>query len=348
MKILNFLFILFLANIALNPSANACTRVVYKGPESTVITARSMDWKTEIDANLWVFPKGIERNGEVGPLSIKWTSKYGSLIASAWDIATADGINEKGLVANVLWLVESEYPTFNPSGSKSGMSISLWAQYVLDNFATVAEAVDYLKDEPFVLVSDYIPGTDKFTTLHLSISDAQGDNAIFEYINGKLVIHHDPSYTVMTNSPIFEQQLALNEYWKGIPGTVMLPGTNRAADRFVRASYYIQAIPQTSDVRTAVASVFSVIRNSSVPFGISSETEPNISSTRWRSVSDQKNLVYFFETALTPNTFWVNLKNFDLSAKGKTMKLDMSNFVTFNGDASKLFKATTPFKFLGI
>lgn len=80
-----------------------------------------------------------------------------------------------------------------------------------------------------------------------------------KYINGKLVIHHDPSYTVMTNSPVFEQQLALNKYWQGIPGTIMLPGTNRAADRFVHASYYINAIPQTDDERVAVASVFSVI-----------------------------------------------------------------------------------------
>lgn len=307
-----------------------------------------MDWKTEIDANLWVFPKGMQRNGEVGPLSVKWTSKYGSIIASAWDIATADGMNEKGLVTNVLWLVESKYPQFDPNGTKQGMSISLWAQYVLDNFATVEEAVNGLKDEPFVLVSDYIPGTEKFTTLHLSVSDALGDNAIFEYINGKLVIHHDPSYVVMTNSPVFEQQLALNEYWKGIPGTVMLPGTNRAADRFVRASYYIHAIPQTNDIRTSVASVFSVIRNCSVPFGISSETEPNLSSTRWRSVSDQKNLVYFFETALTPNTFWVNLKDFDLSEKGKVMKLNLDNFETYSGKANSSFKSTPAFKFLGL
>ena len=76
----------------------------------------------------------------------------------------------------------------------------------------------------------------------------------------------------------------------------MLQGTNRAADRFARASFYIHAIPQTDDMRVSVASVFSVIRNCSVPFGISSEVEPNISSTRWRSVSDQKNLVYYFET----------------------------------------------------
>lgn len=348
MKILNAFLITILLSIISDISVQACTRVVYKGPEKTVITARSMDWRNEIDPNIWILPKGIQHTGEVGPLSVKWTSKYGSIVASAWDIATTDGMNEKGLVANLLWLGESEYPKFNPKGAKKGMSISLWAQYVLDNFASVQEAVNYLKDEPFIIVSDYIPGTERFTTVHLSISDAMGDNAVFEYINGKLVIHHDPSYVVMTNSPVFDQQLALNEYWKGIPGTVMLPGTNRAADRFVRASYYIHAIPQTSDIRTSVASVFSVIRNCSVPYGISSESEPNISSTRWRSVSDQKNLIYFFETVLTPNVFWVNLKKFDLSEKGKVMKLDLSNYATYSGKADNSFKPSPIFNFLGL
>lgn len=326
----------------------ACTRVVYKGPNGNVITARSMDWKDEIQANIWAFPRGMQRSGEVGPRSVEWTSKYGSVISSAWDIATVDGLNEKGLVANVLWLVESEYPKFDPKGSKKGISISAWAQYVLDNYATVAEAVKALKNEPFVIVSDYVPGTKKFTTLHLSISDAKGDNAIFEYIKGKLMVHHNSSYTVMTNSPLFNEQLTLDNYWKSVPGTMVLPGTNRAADRFVRASYYINAIPQTEDTRIAVASVFSVIRNCSVPFGISSATEPNISSTRWRSVADQKNLVYYFETALTPNTFWVNLKDFDLSNRGKVMKLDLSNYATYNGKTNSFFKETKAFKFLGI
>ncbi|MCP1995774.1 linear amide C-N hydrolase [Flavobacterium sp. HSC-61S13] len=343
-----FLLFLIFTIVGFWNSSYACTRVVYKGPNGTVITARSMDWKDDIQANLWVFPRGMQRSGEVGPNSVKWQSKYGSVISTAWDIATADGMNEKGLVANILWLVESKYPKFDGKGSEKGISIATWAQYVLDNFATVGEAVKHLEKEPFVVVSDYIPGTQKFTTLHLSISDAQGDNAIFEYINGKLMIHHDASYTVMTNSPVFEEQLALNSYWKGIPGTIMLPGTNRAADRFVRASYYINAIPQTDNVRHAIASVFSVIRNCSVPFGISSEQEPNISSTRWRSVSDQKNLVYYFETVLTPNTFWVDLKDFDLSTKGKVMKLSLDDYKTYNGKTNKEFKVAEPFKFLGI
>ena len=57
-----------------------------------------MDWKDEIDANLWAFPHGMQRDGNVGANSIKWTSKYGSVITSAWDIATTDGINEKDLL----------------------------------------------------------------------------------------------------------------------------------------------------------------------------------------------------------------------------------------------------------
>jgi penicillin V acylase-like amidase (Ntn superfamily) len=341
-------FMLLLLSVYLYTPSEACTRVVYKGPNGTILTARSMDWKDEIQPNLWVFPRGMQRSGEVGAQSLHWTSKYGSVISSAWDIATTDGMNEKGFVANVLWLVESEYPTFNPQSDKKGLTIAAWAQYFLDNFATVNEAVRHMQNEPFIIVSDYIPKTKKFTTLHLSVSDATGDNAIFEYIEGRLVIHHDTSYTVMTNSPVFEKQLALNDYWKGIPGTIMLPGTNRAADRFVRASYYINAIPQTTDTRIAVASVFSVIRNCSVPFGITSPTEPNISSTRWRSVSDQKNLVYYFETTLTPNTFWVNLKDFDLSPKGKVLKLDLENNKTYHGKSNHEFKPAKPFKFLGI
>lgn len=338
-----------LATIILgNTIADACTRVVYKGPENTIVTARSMDWKDEIDANLWIFPRGLEKDGAVGKNSIKWTSKYGSVITSAWDIATTDGINEKGLVTNILWLVESQYPKFNPQGNKKGLTIAAWAQYALDNFATVKEAVDELSKEKFTIVSEYVPGTTKFTTLHLSISDATGDNAIFEYIDGKLKIHHNPSYTVMTNSPVFDQQLAINTYWQGIPGTIMLPGTNRAADRFVRASYYINAIPQTTDTRTAIASVFSVIRNCSVPFGISSEEEPNISSTRWRSVSDQKNLVYYFETVKTPNTFWVDLKKVDFSKEADVKRLSVSKNETYSGDTSSSFTKTASFKFAGI
>lgn len=75
--------------------SKACTRVVYQGPNKTILTARSMDWQTEIPANLWVLPRGMERNGEVGTGSVKWKAKYGSVVTSSWDIASSDGMNEK-------------------------------------------------------------------------------------------------------------------------------------------------------------------------------------------------------------------------------------------------------------
>lgn len=341
--------IIILLIIAYNPYlSEACTRVVYKGPNDLIITGRSMDFSLEIPANQWVFPRGIKRNGAVGPNSIEWQSKYGSLAVSSWDISTTDGMNEKGLVANMLWLVESEYPEFEKEGNKDGMAISLWAQYVLDNFATVEEAVCALEQETFSVVSDFIPGTDKFTTVHLSISDALGDNAILEYIKGKLVIHHDPSYTVMTNDPAYEQQLAIAKYWANIPGKTFLPGSVTAPDRFARASFFINAIPQTDNTQIAVASVFSVIRNVSVPYGFEIEGFPNLSTTRWRAVADQKHLIYYFETALTPNTFWVDLSKLDFSENAAVKKLELSNNQTYSGESSTHFETSKPFEFIGL
>jgi choloylglycine hydrolase len=347
-KISSLLVIGLIASIGYVHESNACTRVVYKGPDNTVLTGRSMDFSIEIPGNHWIFPRGMKRNGEVGKNSIEWVSKYGSLAVSSWDIATTDGMNEKGLVANLLWLVESEYPTFDKEGSDKGMAISLWAQYVLDNFATVAEAVESLRKESFAIVSDFIPGTDKFTTVHLSISDTKGDNAILEYINGKLVIHHDPSYTVMTNDPAYEKQLAIAKYWENIPGKTFLPGSVTASDRFVRANFFINSIPQTDNTRVAVAGVFSVIRNVSVPYGFEIEGFPNLSTTRWRAVADQKNLVYYFETALTPNTFWVDLKKIDFSQTASVRKLDLSDNKTYSGEASGEFVNAKPFQFMGL
>lgn len=339
-----------LAAASMLPAAWACTRVVYHGAAGQVITARSMDWKSDITSNLWVLPRGMQRSGEAGRNSLRWTSRYGSLVTSGYDVSTTDGVNEAGLHANLLWLAESEYPRFD-ANSKPGLTIAAWAQYVLDNFASVAEAVAALQLEPFTLVTDNVPGENRLTTLHLSMSDASGDSAIVEYIGGRQVIHHSRSYQVMTNSPHFEQQLALNAYWQQIGGTTMLPGTNRAADRFARAAFYVNAVPKDPDPNKALASVFSVIRNVSVPYGISTPNEPNISSTRWRTVFDHQRQLYFFESALTPNTFWVDLKALDFSAeRGKVLKLDLgpNQDHPYAGNATRAFQPAEPFRFLGL
>jgi choloylglycine hydrolase len=320
-----------------------CTRVVYLGPEETVFTARSMDWVEDIRTNLWALPRGIARDGAAGPRSLRWTSRFGSIIATGYDVGTTDGMNEAGLVANMLYLAEAEYAV--DDGSRPLLSISLWPQYVLDCFSTVAEAVVALRAEPFVLLAPMIPNGSP-ASLHLSLSDASGDSAIFEYIGGKLIIHHGRQFQVMTNSPIYDEQLAINRYWEFIGGFTWLPGTNRAADRFARASFYINAIPQTPNIQLSLASVFGVIRNVSVPLGIDTPGQPNISSTRWRSVSDHKRLVYYFDSATSPNTFWVPLRDLPLEEGAPVQKLELGNAHFYSANAVGSFVPSEPFRFL--
>lgn len=326
--------------------SSACSRAVYTGNEGIVVTGRTMDWKTPMESNLWAFPRGIERNGEVSGNSLKWTSKYGSVVTSAFEICSTDGINEEGLVANILWLVESKYPTRDKQ--KPGLTIAAWVQYILDNFATVDEAVKAMESNSFQVVTTNVPGETRQATLHLSVSDASGDNAVFEYIDGKLNIYHNKDYKVLTNSPVYNEQLALAKYWEQVGGLDFLPGTNRAADRFARANFYINILPKTSDTKLAIASVFSVMRNVSVPYGISTPDQPEISSTQWRSVSDSRNKIYFFEETLTPNTFWVDLKKLNLSKGAPTLKLELANGETYTGETSSSFKEAKPFQFLPI
>lgn len=337
------------------PSAEACTRALFVGSDGVTITGRSMDWLEDLHSDLWAFPKGMARDGAAGPQSIAWTSKYGSLIVSGYNAGTADGMNEKGLVANMLYLDESDYG--KPEGNKPVMSISLWAQYVLDNFASVSEAVAALRQEPFRIIAPILPNGVP-AQMHLSISDAEGDSAVLEYIDGKLVIHHGKQYNVQTNSPTYDQQLALNAYWKTIGGLIFLPGTNRSADRFARASFLIEAIPKKSDpayitavpdgtfINQAVASVLSVIRSVSVPLGITTPGEPNISSTIWRTVANQKDKVYFYDSSTSPNAFWVALSDLDLKSGAPVKKLSLTGGKVYSGNAVDRFEVSKPFAFL--
>lgn len=320
--------------------ARACSRCVYLGPGGGVIVARSMDWMEDTRSNFYVFPRGMARDGAAGANSIAWTSRYGSVVGTIYDVAAVDGMNEEGLVANILYLAESDYG--KPDGARPTLCISQWAQYVLDRYATVAEAVEALRAEPFVIVAPTLPNGSPATG-HLAITDPTGDTAVFEYVDGKLAIHHGRQYQVMTNSPTFEKQLAIDAYWKEIGGEAMLPGTHRAADRFVRASYYLKAIPEIADDRQAIAATTSVIRSVSVPLGIATPGEPNIASTLWRSIHDLRNRTVYIDSAVSPTVFWVSLSALDFSEGAPVKKLALSGGETYSGEASSELRDSEPF-----
>ena len=126
------------------PWRDACTRAVYFGKEKQTVTGRSMDWVEDMQTNLWAFPRGMKRDGGLGKGSLEWTSKYGSIVASVYEGGSADGMNEQGLVANMLYLAESEYPS--DDDKRPGVCISAWTQYFLDNFSSVEDAVTEAKE----------------------------------------------------------------------------------------------------------------------------------------------------------------------------------------------------------
>jgi len=321
--------------VSANPGpTDACTRALYVAKDGTVIVGRSMDWGEDMLSNMWVLPRGMTRDGRGGANTISWTSKYGSLIVTAYDIGTAEGMNEKGLVVNELALVESDYGT--PPAGATVISLSTWPQYVLDNFATVAEAVADLRQEKF-RVQTVVLGTGRPANMHLVISDATGDSAVFEYVEGKLVIHHGKQYRVVTNSPTYDRQLAIMEYWKDAGGTsTSLPGTSRAADRFVRTSFlldvlpgeasptYISGTPRQSFTFQAPMAVLSLMRSVGTPLGFADEEQPWVSSTIWRTVSDSTNRVVIFDSALTPATFWVKFDDLDLKPGAPVKRLHLA------------------------
>ena len=304
------------------PGASACSRMLSAANGQAVLTARNMDWPVDAGTSLWVLPRGIQRDGMAGKNSVKWTSKYASIVtASAWlpsgKSAVSDGMNEKGLVANMLWLDPSDYGKRDEK--IPGLSLALWGQYILDNFETVAEAVKALESSTVQIVGQAIPvtvpgagTTMSAAVLHLSLTDKSGDSAIVEYINGKQVVNHDRKYTIMTNQPSFDEQQENLRQYQGFGGAKPLPGTTEPADRFVRAA--------------------------SQPFRVSGDPKhPYAGATIWTSIADSSFGSYYLAMAVSPFIIWANFADFNLEPGAPAMKLDLRNNPDYHGNAAKQF-----------
>jgi len=320
-----------------------CTRVLYVGQGDLVITGRSMDWMIPTGSNIWALPAGLTRDGAAARNSFSWTSAHGSVVSTMYDGVTVDGVNDAGLGANALYLAAAEYP--ERDAAVPGLSVAAWTQYALDMFSSVAEAVEELANPPFGLVSPVLPGGHAATG-HLALSDATGDSAIFEYLEGQLVVHHGAEFAVMTNDPTYDQQLALCAYWDEVGGNAMLPGTERPADRFVRVRYYLKGSTFSSDAARGLAEVFAIVRNASVPMIQSTPDKPNVAPTLWRTAIDHRSLTYYWEGTNQPNIFWTELANLDLSTGAPVKRLQAEDGPTRAGEVSNDFADAELFSYL--
>ena len=301
-----------------------CTRVLWNDNDIAVLSGRSMDWPESTEPLIVSFPRGHQRDGGllvtevvIPDNPLRWTSRFGSLVTTVYGIGTVDGMNERGLGVHALYLKATDVGPRDPA--VPGLHTGLWAQYLLDQAATVGEALALMDGVELVMVGAH--GFD--ATLHLAIEDADGDSAILEFAAGKLIVHHGREFTLMTNDPTYDEQLALLacQDFSHPSRDMPLPGNVNAVDRFQRAAYYSALLPKPRTEREAVASVMAIMRNVSVPFG-APYAEFGVYNTEYRTVSDLTRHIYFFELTTSPSTIWVRMDGLDFSEGAQPQAID--------------------------
>lgn len=328
---------IFLFFLAATPLV-ACSVAFWNNNGIAEVVARTMDLYLSDKPLIVVMPRGVAHRAHVATHPAEWVAKYGSVVVTAFhSSAVSDGINEKGLAAHLLYLHETQYPVRNDH--IPGISTLDWVQYVLDNFSTVSEVVAHQNEVQIITT----PLNGKNWPLHLAIEDNTGDSAIFEFIKGKLIIHHGHAFSVMTNEPSYNEQLANLKKYKSFGGTLPMPGDVDSLSRFVRASAYLKTLPQPRDNMQAIAGVLSVIRTVMVPFGAidtSGNKTEDAWPTRWVSISDLTNKVYYFNSTTAPNVVWVNLNELQFDKGSPLLVVDPTN-VHLVGDLKNSLKKKT-------
>ena len=336
---------LALAGVFARP-AEPCTRVLWNDGGRSVLVGRTMDWFQDLRTEFWSLPRGMKRDGLAAKNPLGWASRFGSLAVVGNGGVTADGVNEKGLAVHMLYLPETR--TGARDEAVPGLCVSLWAQYYLDGFATVAEAVDALKTSPYQLLMATDPVSGKAATVHLALDDPTGDSAVLECLEGTIRVHHGRRFTVMTNEPAYDRQLENLKRYQGqsAGGPEAIPGPEVPADRFVRCSVYAANFPKPATDRDALATILSLMRNVSMPIEQGTPERPNWGSTLWRTVTDLSRGVLYYDGGTVPQFFRVDTHRLNFDESAPVRKLAIEGHPDLDGEVSGQFVDAPMFRFL--
>ena len=331
------------------PAVDACSRFTYSDDNGSVITARSMDWQDNIPGDICVFRRGVVRQNDAKGSSMpEWKVKYGSVGIFNLGSAVSSAMNEKGLVIDFLWLAESDYG--EAKDGETTISLHQLGQYIVDTCASVDEVernFKQIKLRPVITDDDVISGAKM--TMHLMITDKSGNNGVIEWIGGDMHFHKKQGRMVMTNDPGYEKMLAIRDYYREMGVENSMPGSALSQARFVYIDGwlkqivneplpgYIGGIKDQNLDEQKLYSALSVIRGVSTPLGVAFDTShPNNTSTIWRTMSDLKNNKFYYDSALTPSFFWVDLNKLDFT---KEASIHISDGKILNGDITELLAA---------
>ncbi len=281
-----------IAILAAAPNAKPCTAFLQDG----TLMGRNLDWNND-QGLLIVNKKGVAKRAMVLDLTEKtaqWVSKYGSVTFNQYGREMPmGGMNEAGLVVESLWLNSTHHP--QPDERPSLIS---WPQYQLDNCRTVAEVVATDKQ---IRISPTMP-----MPLHYFICDREGNAAVVEFLDGKLVCHTGDQLPLklITNNT-FEESLAYLKQHEGFGGSKPIKqGSWDSLDRFAIAAERLKTYKPQDSKQSPIQYAFDTL--AAVRQG---------NATKWSIVYDPRKLEIHYKTDRTSEIRSVQLVGLDFSAK---------------------------------
>ena len=279
------------------------------------VFGRNYDWVSG-NGMVMVNARGVAKTSfmPAGGKGISWVSCYGSVTFNQFGKEFPHGgMNEKGLVIELMWLSETRYPE---PDERSGVNVLQWVQYQLDNCATVEE----------VIATDKTIRINKEAgaPLHFLVADAAGNAAAIEFIKGRMVVQrgNDLKYPVLTNT-IYK--VALQQ----IDGSKKARGyKDNSVERFATACRMVEHYRMNTIKEQPVDYAFSILNNVSQG-----------SYTKWSIVYDITNRQIHFVSADMQQRRQISLRDFDFTCNTTPIAFALSD--RRSGDVSKYFTTLT-------
>lgn len=289
------------AVLALSPSSFACTTFSFMHSEG-IFVGKTYDWGQE-QGIIHVNKRGVAKKSlQVFPSDqpMQWQSRYGSVTFNQYgrELPNA-GINEAGLVVEVMELDGSSFPT---ATSLQSVNESQWVQYMLDSAGSVSEMVDLASK---LRVSKIL------VPLHYLACDKTGACVAFEYVDRQLTMTPtaQSGVKVLTNNTYAESLKSLKSY-EGFGGNHPIPQGSASLSRFVRAAAYLKTLT-SQPTRNPYVFAFD---------GLGSVAN---SITRWQVVYDATQRQIEFKTTMAPSVKQINTKDFDFNCARPVVTFNM-------------------------
>ncbi len=331
---------------------SACTAIVLKAKDGTVVLGRTMEWGAfDLKSRLVIVPRGYRFTSTTpdGKPGKSWRATYGAVGMDAIEKdILMDGINEKSLTVSLLYHPGfAEYQKYDPAKASDSLAPVDMLNYLLTSAATVAEARQAIRRVRVVPVIEKAFGAGPAPG-HMIVTDPAGNSMVIEYLNGKLWIFDAP-LGVLTNAPSYGWHITnLRNYVNlsstalpakriedldfkplgGGSGMIGLPGDFTPVSRFVRAVAWTQTARPTVDGPDAVYETFRILDNFNVPLGASEghgevKTEGMRSSTLWTVAYDTKHRVLYYHTQHNRRVRKVDLAKIDFTKPEKLIRMPL-------------------------